>query len=69
MTLVGGVVGAALALGLGRLSQGLLFGVGENDAAIIGAAALVVAVVALAAGALPARRATIVNPIEALRIE
>jgi len=69
MTLVGGVVGAALALGLGRLSQGLLFGVGENDAAIIGAAALIVVVVALAAGALPARRATTVNPIEALRIE
>jgi putative ABC transport system permease protein len=69
MTTVGGVVGAALALGLGRLAQALLFGVEGDDAGIIGAAALVVGVVAVAAGALPARRATTVNPIEALRIE
>ncbi len=69
MTLVGGVVGAALAFGLGRLAQGMLFGVEGSNAAIVGAAALVVVVVAVAAGALPARRATTVNPIEALRIE
>jgi len=69
MTLVGGAVGAALALGLGRLAQTMLFGVEGNDAAIIGAAALVVVVVALAAGVLPARRATSVNPIVALRVE
>ena len=58
-----------LQLCLRRLAQGLLFGVEGNDAGIIGAAALVVVVVALAAGALPARRATTVNPIETLRIE
>ena len=69
MTLVGGVVGAALALVLGRLAQAMLFGVEGTDAAVIGAAALVVVVVAVAAGVLPARRATSVNPIVALRNE
>jgi predicted permease len=69
MTLVGGIVGAALALGLGRLGQTMLFGVEGTATGIIGAATLVVVVVALAAGVLPARRATSVNPIEALRVE
>jgi ABC-type antimicrobial peptide transport system permease subunit len=69
MTVVGGTVGAMLALGISHLAQAILFGVEGNEAAIIGAAALVVVVVAVAAGALPARRATTVNPIEALRIE
>ena len=69
MTIVGNTVGALLALGFGRLAQAMRFGVEGNGATIIGAAALVVVVVALAAGALPARRATTVNPIEALRIE
>jgi predicted permease len=69
MTLVGGVVGAALALVLGRLAQAMLFGVEGTDAAIIVAAVLVVVVVAVAAGILPARRATSVNPIVALRNE
>ena len=69
MTFIGGIAGVGLALGLGRLAGSMLFGVEKSDASIIGAAALVVVVVALAAGALPARRATTVNPIEALRIE
>jgi len=69
MTLVGGTVGAVLAFGLGRLGQGMLFGVEGTDAGIIGAAALVVVVVALAAGVLPARHAASVNPIDALRVD
>jgi ABC-type antimicrobial peptide transport system permease subunit len=69
ITLVGGTVGAVLALGLARLGQAMLFGVEGTNAGIIGAAALVVVVVALAAGVLPARRATSVNPIVALRVE
>ena len=69
ITLVGGAVGAVLALGIGRLAQAILFGVEGNEATIIGGAALVVVVVAVAAGALPARRATTVNPIEALRVD
>ena len=69
MTVVGSIVGAVMAFGIGRLAQAMLFGVEGTAAAIIGAAALIVVVVALAAGALPARRATTANPIEALRIE
>ena len=69
ISLIGGVIGAGLAFGLGRLSQALLFGVAGYDTAVIVGAALLVLIVALAAGALPARRATAVNPIEALRIE
>ena len=69
MALVGGTIGAVLAFGIGRLGQAMLYGVDGADAGIIGAAALVVAVVALTAGVLPARRATSVNPIEALRVE
>jgi len=69
ISLIGGVIGAGLAFGLGRLSRALLFGVAEYDTAVIVGAALLVLIVALAAGALPARRATGVNPIEALRME
>ena len=69
ISLIGGLVGAGLALGLGSLSRALLFGVTGYVGAVIAGAALLVLVVAMAAGALPARRATTVNPIEALRIE
>jgi len=69
ITLVGGLVGAVLALGLGRLGQAMLFRVEGYNITVIGGAALLVVVVSLAAAAPPARRATSVNPIEALRVE
>jgi predicted permease len=69
ITAIGGVVGAALALGLGQLGEALFFGVEGYNAAIVVAAVLLVGAVAAAAGALPARRATAVSPIEALRME
>jgi putative ABC transport system permease protein len=69
MTVIGGVVGAALAFGLGRLGEALFFGVRGYDAAVVGGAVLLVGMVAAAAGALPIRRATSVNPIQALRSE
>ena len=69
ITLVGGVVGAALALGLGRLGRSALFGLGGSEPAIVGAAVLLVVVVAFAAGLAPARRAALVNPVDALRAE
>jgi ABC-type antimicrobial peptide transport system permease subunit len=67
MALVGGAVGAALALAFGRIGGALLFGVERYDAAVVGGAAVLVSVVGLCAGVLPARRATLVNPVEALR--
>jgi ABC-type lipoprotein release transport system permease subunit len=46
-----------------------LFGVKANDAMVVVAAALALSVTAAAAAYLPARRASRVNPIRALRYE
>jgi putative ABC transport system permease protein len=54
---------------LGRLVEGQLFGVAATDARTLAAAAALVACAALAAAAAPARRATAVSPVEALRDE
>jgi len=69
MLLVGGVVGVAAALALGRAARSLLFELqGHDPAAVVGAVALL-ALVALAAGFIPARRAAMVNPMSALRYD
>jgi predicted permease len=69
MVLVGGVIGVAAALGLGRAAQSLLFGLEGNDPVVVASAALVLAAVALGAGYVPAWRAARVSPAEALRRE
>jgi len=69
MGLVGGAIGLTLAFAFGRLARALLFGVGGYEVLVAGAAALVVLGVALGAGILPARRATHVDPVAALRAE
>lgn len=69
MAAVGGGVGLVLALVLGRVSEAMLFGVSGYDPATFGAAALVLGAVALGAGYLPARRASSVAPMAALRHE
>jgi putative ABC transport system permease protein len=69
MGLVGSAVGCALAIGLGRLGQSLLFGVeGVEPRVLVGAAAIVLTI-AFLAGSIPARRAAAINPAEALRAE
>ena len=67
--IVGVVIGAALALGLGRLSQAMLFGVERTAPAIIAGAVVLALGVAFAAAVVPARRATLVNPVDSLRAE
>jgi predicted permease len=57
------------ALALGRLIQSQLYGVGAADPVLLGAVVLVLSLVAFAACALPALRATRVAPSEALREE
>ncbi|HET9982955.1 MAG TPA: ABC transporter permease [Longimicrobiales bacterium] len=69
LTLAGLAVGAAVALAASRLLEGLLFHVRPNDPATFALVALTMAVVALAACLVPARRAARVDPMQALRAE
>jgi putative ABC transport system permease protein len=64
--LVAGLVGAFVA---SRAVSSLLYGVGSLDAAALIGALLMLGVVAFIACYLPARRASLVDPIEALRTE
>ena len=69
MLAVGIVVAVPIVWSSGRLIESQLFGVHATDwRTLVGAAALV-AGVALVASALPARRATAISPIQALRVE
>ena len=69
MAAVGIAVGIALSLGLARYVESQLYGVPGRDLLTVCAAGLVLAAVALASGWLPARRASRVNPVLALRQE
>jgi ABC-type antimicrobial peptide transport system permease subunit len=69
MTIVGGAVGLAVAIALGRTAQSLLFGLAPYDPLVVLASIVVLGIVSLAAGYVPARRASTVDPIKALRYE
>jgi ABC-type antimicrobial peptide transport system permease subunit len=69
MLVVGGVIGIAAALAAGRAARSLLFGLEGHDPAVVAIGTAVLALVALAAGYLPALRASRVDPMEALRYE
>ena len=66
---IGLVMGLAGALALSRLVSGLLFGVGPNDPICFTASAVVLVLAAVAGCVVPARRATTVSPMSALRAE
>ena len=69
MTIVGGVIGLAAAIGLGHLAQSLLFQLQGYDPFVLVAAAVTLTLVALGAGFIPAHRASQVDPMSALRYE
>ena len=66
---LGLAIGIPAALAGGHLLAHQLYGVKSYDPAILGAAAIVLAACAILAASVPARRATRVDPIEALRYE
>ncbi len=68
-TVTGVAIGIAGALMLTRFMQSLLFGINAADPSTFVSVALLLIVVAAVASYLPARRASHINPLEALRVE
>lgn len=66
---VGCFLGLWLSVLLGHFVSGILYGVSPRNPIILAVAAIILMVVALAAGLAPAKRAASVDPVEALRIE
>ncbi len=69
LSLIGMGIGLASAWGLTRLMESLLFGVTPTDATTFASVSTLLMLVVLAACYLPARRATHVDPLVALRNE
>jgi putative ABC transport system permease protein len=67
VTMIGIAVGLLLAIGLGQVLAGFLFDMQGLDPLVLGTAPLVLALVALLACYVPARRAALVDPMIALR--
>ena len=69
MVLIGGVIGLAGAVTLGKLAQSMLYQMSGADPIVMTSSVVFLALVALAAGYVPALRASRVDPMQALRYE
>jgi len=69
MALIGGTIGLAVAIGVGRLAQSMLFEMTGYDPLVIGVSTVALAAVAIGAGFIPALRASRIDPMNALRYE
>jgi predicted permease len=69
LTAAGALIGLLGALALGRLVQGMVFGVPANDPVSLLVAPLVLVTVALIAVLVPARRAMAIDPMRAIRTD
>jgi predicted permease len=66
---LGGALGLAIAFGVSRFLETLLFGVKSYDPLTFGAVSVLLMLISLLAVLIPARRATRINPLVALRNE
>ena len=69
IAMVGGTLGLASAILVGRAAQALLFGLQFHDPVVLASSIVVLVLVALAAGFVPANRAARVDPMRALKYE
>jgi predicted permease len=66
---LGSIVGAIVAVGVARFIESLVFGLKPHDPLTVGAAIALLLTIGLVAGYLPARRASRIDPLIALRSE
>jgi ABC-type antimicrobial peptide transport system permease subunit len=69
MTVIGGLIGLVGAYFVGRFAQSILFGLEGSDPFVMVGVASLLSVVAFGTGYLPARRASRVDPVDALKYE
>jgi ABC-type antimicrobial peptide transport system permease subunit len=69
MTLIGSAVGLVAATALARVAKSVLFQLQPTDPGVLALPVVLLALVALGAGLIPAHRAAQVDPMHALRYE
>ncbi|HEX7938530.1 MAG TPA: ABC transporter permease [Gemmatimonadaceae bacterium] len=69
MVLIGGVIGIAGAIGMAKGAASILFQISGADPLVMAAAVMALSLVSLGAGYVPARRASKIDPMQALRYE